>query len=279
VAEWGKLRDVLIKTPYLWEFDRTNRAIRLTGYCPHTNVNSTDVRVIAWRKYMQVIRDKATFDSCRGSIATAVPGKPVYLELKGKIEACEERLKNTSVPEVNAAMIALIDEEVEDVKRKQLQVRDQVEAPAQACAKVEALIDNTPEAARLHRYENMNELAYHRNYNAILRHRRHSEKLLPEAEEQEAGAYTTSMDHHDLNDMFAGARGTTRSQAAEQAASVQNEPNEIAASVEATDICASSDVCDSDSESGVQGPVEASCDEGEPEEGFDGPCEGPPPTA
>lgn len=232
ITQWEKLQDKLNNEPRMWLMLETERAIKLTGNDPFTSYTN-EARVIQLRKCLDVIFDTRTINSCRGSLEKEQPHTQRHEDLSRQIEGVLKKLDGVTVPDVLASVAGLIASEIEELKRKQSHLHDEVEVPGAASAQVEALIDITPEGARLHRYENMNELAYHRNYNAFLRHRRNAEKLLPALDESsESGQNFCEM----RAAMDEGDAGHSES------AGAQNEPTEKTSSLDSTVIYASSDL-------------------------------------
>jgi hypothetical protein len=167
IEEWQGLADA-IGAEGFWTHEQAAHALRLLGKAPEAP-HPGDVRVAEFR--INFLAARPEVDAAE---VNAVLGEPFEDEdVEEGVEAEEAVSSRLPSREAGCAVLkAIVAEQLERLGELRDQLWEEQDQPERDELEARTVVDTSQQGARLHKYENNNELSLHRNVNLLVRLRR-----------------------------------------------------------------------------------------------------------
>jgi len=164
IASW-KTTEQVITTARCWEVQQLIKALNLLGFRSNAGYDTSPLALHIRISYiaMKPTLDYAEADRIIGLNTSALDDEARAQKYAEVLPAADKAREN---------MLALIRREIDWLEQVCDDVRNKTEKPALANRLAAAEIDSSADGMQLARYDAMNELSFHRNWNALVRLRR-----------------------------------------------------------------------------------------------------------
>jgi hypothetical protein len=178
IASWKAIEQA-ITTLKCWNVQELVKALNLLGFRSNAGLDVSKLAVLMRMCYvaMKPTPDHAEADRVTGFDSSGLDDAARAQKYAEVLPTAEEAREH---------MLGLIRREIEWLQQVCDDVRNKVEKPALANRLAAAEIDSSADGMRLARYDAMNEMSFHRNWNALIRLRRVGMETLGVASESPA---------------------------------------------------------------------------------------------